>query len=159
MWEYGVLHFSLLFTFVYTFGCMYGLVLLALFVIVADYVMDKMGYVRLSFIDMLMWFEEGGCNHNLIGFFEIEKIKFEEFEQMLFERGIMNIKTQNWNNCHNILFNYFIYSKICNIFLKILLFLYLLYYIGDLFYLYKIIWIQYLFLYLIDVKENKFFKI
>ena len=89
MWEYGVLHFSLLFAFLYAFGCMYGLALLVVFIIVTDYVIDKLGYVRLSFIDMIMCFEEGGCNHNLIGFFEIEKIKFEEFEQMLYERGIM----------------------------------------------------------------------
>ena len=92
MWEYGLLHVSLLWGFIYWFGALYGLILLVVFVKIAEYVMDKLGYVRLTFIDLLMWFDNEGYRHLLTGFFEIEKLKFEEFEKMFYERAIQTIR-------------------------------------------------------------------
>ena len=92
MWEYGLLHFSLLFGFIYSFGFVYGLIMLVGFVIAVDFILDKLGYVRLPFIDLLMCFDSEGYRLTLAGFFEIEKIKFEEFEQMIYERVILHIR-------------------------------------------------------------------
>ena len=66
--------------------------MLIIFVMAADYVMDMLGYVRLTFIDLLMCFDSKDYKHMLVGFFEIEKIKFKEFEKMFYERAILNIR-------------------------------------------------------------------
>ena len=43
-------------------------------------------------MDHMMCFDNEGYRHLLTGYFEIEKIKFKDFEQMFYERAILNIR-------------------------------------------------------------------
>lgn len=39
-----------------------------------------------------MAFERGKANHNIGGYFEIEKLAFEEFEKNIYERGVLKLR-------------------------------------------------------------------
>ena len=92
IWKYGLLHFALLFSFIYSFGVVYGLFALAAFILLADYVLDKLGYVRITFGDLLMCHEKPGCNHNIAGLIEIEKGTYQEFAQAFRDKAIKNTR-------------------------------------------------------------------
>ena len=92
IWRYGLLHFTLIFLFIYYFGILYGFLALAVFVVVADIVLDKLGYVRITFGDFLMWHEKEGCNHNIAGYNEIEKMSYEELLKIFKLKAIRNIR-------------------------------------------------------------------
>ena len=92
MWQYGILHFVVLFAAYYTFGFLWGTVSLILFVYVTDYILDILGYQRLITGDLIMSYEIPNRNHNIGGYFIMKKIEFGEFREEFYQRGIMNIR-------------------------------------------------------------------
>lgn len=92
MWRYGVLHVVLITTAYYFFGFMYGILFIIGFVLAADFILDKFGYQRLNYGDLVMSMEMENGNHNIGGYFEMQKIDFDTFKQQVYERGILHIR-------------------------------------------------------------------
>ena len=57
MWEYGVIHLLILGFSYYSFGFCYGSAFIILFIYVADFLLDKIGYQRVVRGDWYMTFE------------------------------------------------------------------------------------------------------
>lgn len=92
MYKYGLVHFTILFVLCYLYGFWGMIPALIILVNVADWVLDKLGYVRLAFMDLGCAYEIK-CNANHVGgYIEIEKIDFEEFKNTFIERAVMKVR-------------------------------------------------------------------
>ena len=92
MWKYGALHVTLLSIAYGYLGWGYGTLFLVVFVNLMDVVLDKAGIQRMNYGDALSTYELEGVNHNIGGYFIIERITFEEFQRGIYERGISKIR-------------------------------------------------------------------
>lgn len=91
MWKYGLLHFLILAgTFGY-FSFWVGVLFLIVVVNLFDFVIEKYGYQRMNYGDLIMTYEKPGCNHNLVGYIIMDKIDFESFRDTIYERGVKNV--------------------------------------------------------------------
>ena len=64
-------------------------------VIAIDFMLDKLGYQRLGPMDTAMSYEEGGRNHNIGGYFEVKKLDFLQFKQLIIDRAVNKIRKLN----------------------------------------------------------------
>lgn len=86
MLEYSIHSILLLLLTLYYLGFVYGMLVVILFVHIFDYVLDKFGYIRLVYGDLAFVYQEEKHIFNVGGYFEIDKIKTEEFKQKFYER-------------------------------------------------------------------------
>ena len=70
---------------------MYGILALISLVYICDYILKQYGYERLDAHDLVMVYENPGSHHNIVGYFEINKISIEELEQLIYSRGVSKI--------------------------------------------------------------------
>jgi hypothetical protein len=91
MWDYGIVHFLVLTPSIWFFGVWLGLLNTILINFFFDKILESFGYRRLTFTDLCMTFEKEGTNHNIGGYFEIDKLGYDEFKEQLYERGIKHI--------------------------------------------------------------------
>jgi hypothetical protein len=56
-----------------------------------DYVLKQFGYERLTSADYELAIETPGCDNNLVSYIIIEKIKFEDFRDQVYERAVSNL--------------------------------------------------------------------
>ena len=92
MWRYGVVHVAVIYSVYQFFGFYYGIVALLALIYCIDKLLDKFGYERLVSGDLLLTLEAPNQNHNIGGYFTINKIKFEEFRQGVYKRAILNLR-------------------------------------------------------------------
>ena len=112
MWEYGIVHLSIILFSFYSFGFWYGILFIGCIIFAIDFIIDKLGYQRMVFGDLVMSYEFPNKNHNIGGYFLIKKLEFEEFKSQIQERGITPIRKlrqiqlfQLWSKISNIMFN------------------------------------------------------
>ena len=91
MWKYGLFHAFMLYV---AYGC-FGWILGTLFLIavfkVGDYFLHKNGYLRMNYGDLTMFYEMKKVNHNLAGYFILDKIDFESFRNHVYDRAVKNV--------------------------------------------------------------------
>ena len=92
IWAYGLFHVFVLSASWYTLGWLYGSAALIAMVFVIDFIMDKLGYVRMGFGDIAMSLEKEGTNYNIRGYFEIEKFNYDEFNKIFYERAVLQLR-------------------------------------------------------------------
>lgn len=92
MYKYGLVHFSLLFAAYYFYGFLGAIPALIIFVMAADWVLDKLGYMRLAFMDLGCAYDIKCKENHVGGYMEIEKIDFDEFKNAFIERALMKVK-------------------------------------------------------------------
>lgn len=88
----GLLHFSVSGLCFYYFGFLYGVAAILAILWVSDLLLDTIGYVRLSGVDYAQIFSWEGYNRNMIGYFVYDKMKFEDFKQIVAKKAIKNIR-------------------------------------------------------------------
>jgi diacylglycerol O-acyltransferase len=92
MYKYGLVHLALLFAAYYMFGFIYGIVALVVFIIALDKGLDKIGYSRLTYMDLGCAYEIKCNNNHIGGYMEIEKIGYDEFKDVFVERALTKIR-------------------------------------------------------------------
>lgn len=92
MWKYGLVHLTILATLYLTLGWLYGLMALIVLVPLVDVVLDKLGYQRMGYGDLCMSYEMPRINHNVGGFFVMDKIDFKTFQNHIYETGIKHVR-------------------------------------------------------------------
>lgn len=102
MWQYGLLHIVLIYSAVSLFGWLYGILFLIALVKTTDLILDKLGYVRLNFGDLMMSYEHPDVNHNIGGYFTLKKTDFESFKKEIYNRGIVHIRKLSQVKVHHL---------------------------------------------------------
>lgn len=92
MLKYGLVHIALIYLAWSMFGFLYGILALVAFVYAADFVLNKLGYVRLGYMDLGCAYEIKCFNNHIGGWMEIDKIQYEEFKDAFVERALTRIR-------------------------------------------------------------------
>lgn len=88
MWKYGVFHAFLLYVAFAYFGFIFGILFLVAVLKIGDFFLAKFGYIRMNYGDLSMYYEIANVNHNLAGYFIMDKIDFASFKSHIYERAI-----------------------------------------------------------------------
>ena len=92
MWKNGIWHWMTLVIIYYVLGWIWATIALILISYLIDWILDLIGLERLITGDLSMSYEIPNRNHNIGGYFIMKKIKFGEFREEFYQRGIMNIR-------------------------------------------------------------------